>query len=297
MKRYMAWGMSAMILAVTLMAVIFVRVLAEDTALYADLDTPSVSSGGGDVTVRMKVKTAKPIKVCAIGFTAEVPEDMELVGFENSSGDVRFAAEDFNLKNGRLSWMDSSLNDVEADEIATLVIRVPAGTPEGTYTISLKKLKVLADYGTKTVINGMEAACELEVTSGGGQEYDPADVNRDGTVDAEDTVLMMCAVTDPGSQAGAPDLNGDGAADHLDSLLLFRTVAGQDTGVFSGPDPKIKGGIAVLYGKSGEIERIYILDGRKVSCEPVTPEGVSLLRVFYIGDSFVPAAEQSVITM
>ena len=218
------------LLTATLLCVPFsVSALGAGTELTAALDQPTLQTSAAEQTVRLTVKTKEPVSICAIGFTAVVPEGLELAGIENGSENITFGSGDVNLDNGKLSWMDGALNDVQTDEIGTLVVTVPANTPAGTYVIEIKNVKALAEYGTVTVIESAGISATLTVSSSGGVEPTPrpGDVNGDGKVNNRDAILLFRYVSGRDVEVNEEvlDVNKDGTINNRDVIMLFRMVS------------------------------------------------------------------------
>ena len=67
------------------------------------------------------------------------------------------------METGKLSWQEANLNDVETDELATLIVTVPANTPAGEYVITAQDIKALAENGTKTLVSGETISATLTI--------------------------------------------------------------------------------------------------------------------------------------
>ena len=136
---------------------------AENAVLSAVLDKANIDMSSEAQTVKMSVSTAGPIHTCGIGMTAALPAGLTLAGFENNSANISFGTGDYNLETGKLSWQEANLNDVETDELATLIVTVPANTPAGEYVITAQDIKALAENGTKTLVSGETISATLTV--------------------------------------------------------------------------------------------------------------------------------------
>ena len=229
MKRETIKRLLTGFLTATMICLLFsISALGAGTELTVTLDKPALQTSAGEQTVRLTVKATEPVSACAIGFTAVVPEGLELAGIENGSENITFGPGDVNLDNGKLSWMDGALNDVQTNEIGTLVVTVPANTPAGTYVIEMKNVKVLAEYGTVTVIESAGLSAVLTVSSSGSVEPtpQPGDVNGDGKVNNKDAILLFRYVSgrDVEVNENVLDVNKDGTVDNRDVIHLFRMI-------------------------------------------------------------------------
>lgn len=136
---------------------------AENAVLSAALDKANIDMSSEAQTVKMTISTAGPIHTCGIGMTAALPTGLTLEGYENNSANISFGTGDYNLETGKLSWQEANLNDVETDELATLIVTVPANTPAGEYVITAQDIKALAENGTKTLVSGETVSATLTV--------------------------------------------------------------------------------------------------------------------------------------
>ena len=168
-RKYLAWVLTAALL-LSLCSGLSGMASAADTDLSAELEPSVVEVSDGEQLVRMSVKTAGTISVCGIGFTVTVPPALELVGIEHNGEEITYTAGDCNLDTGRLSWMEGSLENVETEEIGTIVIGVPSGIPAGHYLVSVNEIKALADFGAETVIAGESVSTILTVEGDGSPE-------------------------------------------------------------------------------------------------------------------------------
>ena len=97
-----------------------------------------------DNTVTIAVKLAEPVFACGVGYEVSCSSGIELIGV-TAIEDSSFAG--FTFTNGTLYWenyVDDVPVDVELSDLGLITVKIPAGTDEGRYNVTLSGIE-LAD--------------------------------------------------------------------------------------------------------------------------------------------------------
>ena len=129
-------------------------------------DHTELTPGDQPQTVTVTVAPSQTVLICDYGFSVELPEGWSIASIQNRDPNAKLTAADYNTETGAVAWMTGDMESVSVSSFADIAVLVPAGTPEGTYTIRISGLCADGDYTATSVMRN--AAAEITVTVGGG---------------------------------------------------------------------------------------------------------------------------------
>ena len=199
---------------------------------YSFSAQPPVFRRGANGRVSLCVDNQKPF--CAWQADVVLPEGIEWALDSDGKPICQLSTERTTTDNHTLSFGKLSSGAIRltcrqrkgiplegnSGETAVITLRSGSATPQGTYTLELRNVRITDDSGEVHAQGNTSCAILVcDATRG--------DLNGDGAVDYEDLSLMRDIVLGMGKDGwDVADLNGDGAVDGADFVRLARAILG-----------------------------------------------------------------------
>ena len=199
---------------------------------YSFSAQPPVFRRGANGRVSLCVDNQKPF--CAWQADVVLPEGIEWALDSDGKPICQLSTERTTTDNHTLSFGKLSSGAIRltcrqrkgipfegnSGETAVITLRSVPATPQGTYTLELRNVRITDDSGEVHAQGNTSCAILVcDATRG--------DLNGDGAVDYEDLSLMRDIVLGMGKDGReVADLNGDGAVDGADLVRLSRAILG-----------------------------------------------------------------------
>ena len=135
------------------------------------LDKSTLTVSNTDQFVTMTVKASEPVTIDAIGLTITWPESLRLQSLTGGNGVGEFAANEYNLSNGKVSWgTDDAENITGITDLVVATFVIPANSLADEYELGVTGITLSKDYGENWE-NSASASTILTITdsSSGGE--------------------------------------------------------------------------------------------------------------------------------
>lgn len=144
----------------------------------AELDQSTVSVADSGKTVKMTIRSNKPVRTDSLGYRVSYdPEALALTKIEGNGDNITITDRDVNYDKGIVVWTFED-DPVTTDTWSVITFTVRDGAAAGTYPVGVYQLTLSDDWGRTVIERDGSASAVLTITDAAAEPQEPEFVSQ-----------------------------------------------------------------------------------------------------------------------